>query len=184
MNTSLVSSEAGNLYQNLNALLSVWKRAKSGSPKYFTEIALAMSPWTIYYLTSNGNNTKEIFTFWVGYTAVTKHSACWIQVVDTAAKPLALYWLQVAGTAEKHNTKTCNCKRGFLNPPPPKRTTPFTSSNCLLRSVYTEQLDNFTHFTTQQLFYVPPGLTFTNSTFCPHSVFMRFVCIWEKRAII
>ena len=28
------------------------------------------------------------------------------------------------------------------------------------------------------------SLTFTNSTFCPHSVFMRFVWIWEKTAII
>jgi hypothetical protein len=27
------------------------------------------------------------------------------------------------------------------------------------------------------------SLTFTNSTFCPHSAFMRFVWIWEKTAI-
>jgi len=46
MNTFLVSSEARNLYQTLKALLSVWKRAKSGSSKYFTEITLAVSPWT------------------------------------------------------------------------------------------------------------------------------------------
>ena len=32
--------------------------------------------------------------------------------------------------------------------------------------------------------YVPPGLTFANSTFCPHSVFMCFVWIWEQTAII
>jgi hypothetical protein len=32
--------------------------------------------------------------------------------------------------------------------------------------------------------YVPPGLTFTNTTFCPHSVFMCFVCISEQTAII
>ena len=32
--------------------------------------------------------------------------------------------------------------------------------------------------------YVPPGLTFTNSTFCPHSVFVCFVWIWEQTAII
>jgi hypothetical protein len=32
--------------------------------------------------------------------------------------------------------------------------------------------------------YVPPGLTFNNPTFCPHSVFMCFVCIWEQTAII
>jgi hypothetical protein len=29
----------------------------------------------------------------------------------------------------------------------------------------------------------PPGLIFSNSTFCPHSVFMCFVFIWEPTAI-
>ena len=32
--------------------------------------------------------------------------------------------------------------------------------------------------------YVPPGLIFKNSTFCPHSVLMCFVWIWEQTAII
>jgi hypothetical protein len=32
--------------------------------------------------------------------------------------------------------------------------------------------------------YLQPGLTFTNSTFCPHSVFMCFVWISEQTAII
>jgi hypothetical protein len=32
--------------------------------------------------------------------------------------------------------------------------------------------------------YLPPGLTFINPTFCPHSVFMCFVWIWEQTAII
>ena len=32
--------------------------------------------------------------------------------------------------------------------------------------------------------YVPPGLTFTNCTFCPHSLFMRFVWISEQTAVI
>ena len=32
--------------------------------------------------------------------------------------------------------------------------------------------------------YVPRGLTFTNSTFCPHSVIMCFVWIWEQTAIV
>jgi hypothetical protein len=36
-------------------------------------------------------------------------------------------------------------------------------------------------FKAQWLLYVPPCLTFTNSTFCPHSVFM---CISEQTAII
>jgi hypothetical protein len=34
-------------------------------------------------------------------------------------------------------------------------------------------------FKAQWLLYVPPGLTFTNSTFCPHSVFMCFVLTLE-----
>jgi hypothetical protein len=32
--------------------------------------------------------------------------------------------------------------------------------------------------------YVPPGLTFSNSTVCPHTVFMCFVWIWEQTAIV
>jgi hypothetical protein len=38
--------------------------------------------------------------------------------------------------------------------------------------------------TAQWSLYVPPGLTFTNSPFCPHSVFMCFVWIWDQTAII
>ena len=38
--------------------------------------------------------------------------------------------------------------------------------------------------TAQWSLYVPPGLTFTNSTFCPHSVFICFVWISEQTAII
>ena len=34
------------------------------------------------------------------------------------------------------------------------------------------------------LLYVPPCLILRNSTFCPHSVFMCFVWIWEQTAII
>jgi hypothetical protein len=34
------------------------------------------------------------------------------------------------------------------------------------------------------LLYAPPGLTFNNPTFCPHSVFMCFVWISEQTAII
>jgi hypothetical protein len=30
--------------------------------------------------------------------------------------------------------------------------------------------------------HVPPGLTFNNSTFCPHSVFMCFVWISEQNS--
>jgi len=32
--------------------------------------------------------------------------------------------------------------------------------------------------------YIPPGLTLSNSTFCPHSVFMCFEWISEQIAII
>ena len=36
----------------------------------------------------------------------------------------------------------------------------------------------------QWLLCVPPDLTHRNSTFCPHSLFMCFVWIWEQTAII
>ena len=39
-------------------------------------------------------------------------------------------------------------------------------------------------FKVQWLLYVPPGLTFSKSTFCPHSVFVYFVWISEQTAII
>jgi hypothetical protein len=38
--------------------------------------------------------------------------------------------------------------------------------------------------TAQRSLYVPRGLTFSNSTFCPHSVFTCFVWISEQTAII
>jgi len=40
------------------------------------------------------------------------------------------------------------------------------------------------HFKAWWFLYVPPGLTFTNSAFCPHTVFMCFVSISEQTAII
>jgi hypothetical protein len=40
------------------------------------------------------------------------------------------------------------------------------------------------HFNYQWLLCIPPGLTFSNSTFCPHSIFMCFVWISEQTAII
>jgi hypothetical protein len=39
-------------------------------------------------------------------------------------------------------------------------------------------------FKAQWSLYVPPVLTFNNSTFCPQSVFMCFVWLWEQTAII
>ena len=39
-------------------------------------------------------------------------------------------------------------------------------------------------FSSNVLLCGPPRLTFSNSTFCPHSVFMCFVWIWEQTAII
>jgi len=32
--------------------------------------------------------------------------------------------------------------------------------------------------------YIPPRLTYTNSTLCRHNVFTCFVWIWEQAAII
>ena len=37
---------------------------------------------------------------------------------------------------------------------------------------------------TQRILYLPPILTLKNSPFCPHSVFMCFVWIWEQTTII
>jgi len=39
-------------------------------------------------------------------------------------------------------------------------------------------------FKVQWSLYVPPGLTFNNSTFCPHTVFVCSVWISEQTAII
>ena len=62
------------------------------------------------------------------------------------------------------------------------------SSNSFLRllprllatSISTVIFPSITCFRRQFL----PGLTFTNSTFCPHRVFMCFPCVSEQRAII
>ena len=40
------------------------------------------------------------------------------------------------------------------------------------------------NFGIKGLVHLWPGLTLTNSTFCPHSVSMCFVWIWEQTAII
>jgi hypothetical protein len=39
-------------------------------------------------------------------------------------------------------------------------------------------------FKVQWLLYIPPGLTFSNSVFCPHSVLLCLVCFSEQTAII
>ena len=36
----------------------------------------------------------------------------------------------------------------------------------------------------KQLLYIPPGFTFSNSTFCSHTVCMYYLWIWEQTAII
>jgi len=41
----------------------------------------------------------------------------------------------------------------------------------------------FEPFQAWWLLYLPPSLTFHNSTFCPHSCIMCFVWIWEQTAI-
>ena len=56
--------------------------------------------------------------------------------------------------------------------------------NCVKPSGYCMYRTVVTVCTAQWLPYVPPGLTFNNSTFCPHSVFMCFVWISEQTAII
>jgi len=49
---------------------------------------------------------------------------------------------------------------------------------------YYTLLQKYYLFTAQWSLYVQPDLTFTNSTFCPHSLFMCFVWILEQTAII
>jgi len=44
--------------------------------------------------------------------------------------------------------------------------------------------DTLQPFQAHWLLYVPPGLTFKNSMFCPHSVFMCSVWISEQTQII
>ena len=53
--------------------------------------------------------------------------------------------------------------------------------NCVIaRAPYVRVL----HIILRWLLYVPPGLSFDSSTFCPHGVFMCFMWIWEQTAII
>jgi putative hemolysin len=60
-----------------------------------------------------------------------------------------------------------------------------TEMECLLRGTAWIFLCN-RYYTSkaQWLLYVPPGLPFNSSTFCPHSVFMCVVWISEQTAII
>ena len=60
----------------------------------------------------------------------------------------------------------------------------FSSSNCFGLVYIKGEWKGIFLFNVPWLRYVPPGLTFSNSTFCPHSVFMCFVWIWEQTAII
>ena len=55
---------------------------------------------------------------------------------------------------------------------------------CLLRGTDWVFIYNSDVLKVQWSLSVPPGLTFTNSAFCPHSVFMCFVWISEQTAII
>ena len=54
-----------------------------------------------------------------------------------------------------------------------------------VRSISQRATDVFYQwFEAQWSLYLPPVLTFTNSTFCPHNVFICFVWISEQTAII
>jgi hypothetical protein len=55
-----------------------------------------------------------------------------------------------------------------------------TETECVYCAVRTGSLPS----KAQWLLYVPPGLTYKNSTFCPHNVFLCFVWIWEQTTII
>jgi F0F1-type ATP synthase assembly protein I len=56
------------------------------------------------------------------------------------------------------------------------------SDYCAVRTASLYIILHIQPSTAQWSLYVNTGLTFHNSTFCPHSVFMCFVWIWEHRA--
>jgi hypothetical protein len=58
------------------------------------------------------------------------------------------------------------------------------SGLCMYRTVVSIFTASSHYMYREWLLYVPPGLTFNSFTFCPHSVFMYFVWIWEQTAII
>jgi hypothetical protein len=60
----------------------------------------------------------------------------------------------------------------------------YTYVACLVTHIIHATLTGIYPPKAQWSLYAPPGLTFTNSTFCPHSVFMCFVWISEQTAII
>jgi hypothetical protein len=62
-----------------------------------------------------------------------------------------------------------------------KQATSVQAAFCLLCLLF---ITHSLTFVAYWLVYVPPGLTFNNSTFCPHSVFMCFVWISEQTAIV
>jgi hypothetical protein len=59
-----------------------------------------------------------------------------------------------------------------------------TAIICLYSINWLDFIKEIYHFVAQWSLYVPQSLAFTNSTFCPHSVFMCFVWISEQTAII
>jgi hypothetical protein len=76
-----------------------------------------------------------------------------------------VHYLKVSGP---HNTSVLSRKRKTNYKSLPFRDTERKYQSCIA----------------MWLQYVPQVLTFTNSAFCPHSVFMCFVWIWEQTAII
>ena len=60
----------------------------------------------------------------------------------------------------------------------------FFSGQLWITDQNSEQSNIMAVLTALWLLYVPQGLTFDNSTFCPHRLFMCSVWIWEQTAII
>jgi len=61
-----------------------------------------------------------------------------------------------------------------------QRLFPYTNINCLVCVTTTE----CAYFAVRTGSLHTASLTFSNSTFCPHSIFMCFVWIWEQSVII
>jgi hypothetical protein len=89
---------------------------------------------------------------------------------------------QPTGNVEAHRSSEKKMLNSHVDHPPVWRYNRCWGRGRLwipVAAVYIDQT-----FKAQWLLYVSPGLSFTNSAFCTHSVFMCFVWIWVQTAII
>ena len=87
--------------------------------------------------------------------------------------------LEVATLSEVHKAKWWRCAVQLINVA--KHDTMQANSQVEVKSMHRLRVWSYK---VQWSLYIRPGLTFNNCTFCPYSVFMCFVWIWEQTAII